>query len=392
MRLSMLIVLFAATAAFGTPHVANGPEPAEGVVDLRLEPVWEVGGEDDEETILGLITQIIEDADGNLYLLDRQLSQVSVFSPDGEFLRALSREGDGPGEVRGPNDMFFTPEGDLALMQIFPGRVVLIDTMGEPRGTFPYATDGSSFAVLVRGVSSGGTLALAGINQNFAGGQLTQAYFLSSFAADGSVATTFVEKANTMNFGAMVLDERSVDFPWSRFDIDASGRLIVAPSRDDYLIEVRNPDGTLALSFDRELEPWARTETDERRIHQALEAQGRNYPAPPEITYEDTEPALNSLTVLEDGSIWTVTNRSLRSRAPGVAIEWDVFSAEGGYLRRVRLLCDADGLDDLIRILSPDRAIVVRNFWSALASSRGVENDGDEDPSPMSVISCRLVP
>ena len=392
MRLLPLIFLFFAAAAVGAPHVANGPEPAEGVVDLRLEPRWEVGGEDDEETILGLVTQIVEDADGNLYLLDRQLSQVSVFSADGEFLRALSREGDGPGEVRGPNDMFFTPEGDLALMQVFPGRVVLIDVMGEPKGTFPYDSGGSSFAVLVRGESRGGTLTLAGINQNFAGGQLSQTYFLSSFAADGSIVTTYLDKANTMNFGAMVLDERSVDFPWSRFDIDPAGRVVVAPSRDDYRIEIRNPDGTVALSFDRAMEPWIRTETDKTRIRQALEAQGRNYPAPPEITYEDTEPALNRLQVLADGTIWTVTNRALRSQAEGVAITWDVFSADGHYLRRVRMIGDYDGLDDLIRVLDADRAVVVKNFWSALASSRGIENDGDADPSPMSVLSCRLVP
>ena len=392
MRIAAAILLLLAATAAAAPHVSNGPDPVEGVVDLHLETLWEAGGEDDEDVIFGLITQILEDDEGQLYLLDRQLSQVHVFSPEGEFLRALSREGDGPGEARSPNDMYFTADGGLALMQVFPGRVVLIDREGGPMGTFPYDSGGSAFAVLIRGVSRGGTLALAGINQTFANGELAQTYFLSSFAADGSVVTTYEQKANTMTFGAMTLDERTVDFPWVRFDVDGEGRLIVAPSRDDYRIEVRGPDGAPVLTFDRELEVWDRTPEDDRRIRSIMEAQGRNYPTPPAITVESTEPALYGLQVLDDGTIWTITNRSLRTRDEGVAVEWDVFSPAGEYLKRVRLHGEADGMNDLIRVMAPDRVVVVKNFWSALSSSQGVESDGGEEAGPMSVRSCRMAP
>jgi 6-bladed beta-propeller protein len=392
MRFATLILLLLASIAAAAPHVSNGPEPAEGVVDLQIEPIWEAGGEDDEDVLFGLITQVIEDDEGDIYLLDRQLSQVHVFSPEGEFLRDLSREGEGPGEARNPNDMFFTTDGDLALMQIFPGRVVLIDRQGEPKGTFPYDSGGSAFAVLIRGVSHGGTMTLAGINQSFDQGELTQTYFLSSFADDGSVAVTYEQKNNSMNFGAMTLDERSVDFPWVRFDVDAAGRVVVAPSRDDYHVEVRNTDGSVALSFDRELEVWNRNEADDSRVMQVMEAQGRNYPSPPQITVESTEPALNSLQVLDDGTIWTVTNRSLRTRDEGVAVEWDVFSPEGAYLKRVRLHGEADGMNDMVRVMAPDRVIIVKNFWGAMALGRGAEGDEDEDAEPMTVISCRMVP
>jgi len=392
MNIAAAILLLLASTVAAAPHVSNGPEPAQGVVDLKIEPIWEAGGDDDEDVLFGLITQILEDDEGDLYLLDSQLSQVHVFSPEGEFLRDLSREGEGPGEARSPNDMFFTPSGDLALMQIFPGRIVLIDLQGEPKGTFPYDSGGSAFAVLVRSVSRGGTLVLAGINQSFDQGELTQNYFLSSFADDGSVAATYVQKDNSMNFGAMTLDERAVDFPWARFDVDPTGRVVVAPSRDDYRIEVRDPDGTIALSFDRALEIWDRTEADDSRIMQVMEAQGRNYPMPPQITVESTEPALYSLQVLDDGTIWTVTNRSLRTRDEGVAVEWDVFSPEGAYLRRVRLHGEADGMNDLVRVMAPDRVVIVKNFWGAMASSRGVESDVEDDAEPMSVTSCRMVP
>ena len=55
------------------------------------------------------------DDDGNIYLLDSQLSEVKVFSPDGEPLKTLSREGDGPGEFRALSSVHVLP-GDTLLL------------------------------------------------------------------------------------------------------------------------------------------------------------------------------------------------------------------------------------------------------------------------------------
>ena len=84
----------------GVQHVMNGTVPREGTRVLKLEELWRVGGADDE-TIFGLLTQVLGDEDGNVYLLDAQLHQVFVYSPEGHLIRSLFREGEGPGEGGG---------------------------------------------------------------------------------------------------------------------------------------------------------------------------------------------------------------------------------------------------------------------------------------------------
>ena len=68
----------------GVLHIVNGAEPSGGRQIMHLEEVWQAGGEDDEETVFGIINKVLIDDDNNIYLLDAQLSEINVFSADGE--------------------------------------------------------------------------------------------------------------------------------------------------------------------------------------------------------------------------------------------------------------------------------------------------------------------
>jgi hypothetical protein len=81
----------------GVTHVKNGSTPTGGVQARRMNELWRVGGEDDEEILFGLTTKVCTDGRGRVYVLDSQLNRVLVFSPDGEFSHTLFREGEGPG-------------------------------------------------------------------------------------------------------------------------------------------------------------------------------------------------------------------------------------------------------------------------------------------------------
>jgi len=73
----------------GVLHVVNGAEPENGRQTLQLEELWRVGGEDDEETVFGIINKVLIDDENNIYLLDAQLAQISVFSSEGELTNTL---------------------------------------------------------------------------------------------------------------------------------------------------------------------------------------------------------------------------------------------------------------------------------------------------------------
>ena len=94
--------LGAAAESGGIPHIRNGAEPQNGTRTLTLRELWRAGGDDEEEILMGVITDALLAPDGSLLLLDRQLGHILVYSPEGEFLRIMSGEGDGPGEVRMP--------------------------------------------------------------------------------------------------------------------------------------------------------------------------------------------------------------------------------------------------------------------------------------------------
>jgi len=51
-----------------------------------------------------LLEPAVVDADeaGKVYVLDRKAGQIKVFDPQGNFLRAIGRRGQGPGEFQEP--------------------------------------------------------------------------------------------------------------------------------------------------------------------------------------------------------------------------------------------------------------------------------------------------
>ncbi len=123
----------------GVIWVLNPAEPVSEPVVVTANEIWRAGGEGDDEILFGVISQITTDTKGNIYLLDSQLNQVMVFSPNGEHVRAIGRSGEGPGEFQRPSDLFLTADGNVAVMQRMPGRVVLLTPEGEPLGNMPSA-------------------------------------------------------------------------------------------------------------------------------------------------------------------------------------------------------------------------------------------------------------
>lgn len=113
----MLVLAWGDTGRVGAQDVVELPEE-----DRRLasdfEEVYRIGSLAGEEwETFGDIAGVAFDGDGNLHVLDRQASLVTVVGPDGSFLREVGGPGEGPGELRVP--MAFTVMRD--------GRVVVAD-------------------------------------------------------------------------------------------------------------------------------------------------------------------------------------------------------------------------------------------------------------------------
>ena len=104
-----------------------GPEVTVAQVDLKFGSL----GGDDPNLIFGDIRGIQAASDGTIYVLDFQSADVRVFDSDGQYLRTIARQGEGPGEITAANGIFLA--GDTLLWMHDHGKwmVIGVDPAGE---------------------------------------------------------------------------------------------------------------------------------------------------------------------------------------------------------------------------------------------------------------------
>jgi hypothetical protein len=97
----------------------------------HLEPVTRIGSlEGEGPSTFGQIIALEIDALGRIYVLDRLAQELRVFGPDGEHIRTIGGEGEGPGEFRGANGLGWGPNGNLWVVDQRLRRFTVLDTSG----------------------------------------------------------------------------------------------------------------------------------------------------------------------------------------------------------------------------------------------------------------------
>ena len=377
-------------AADGVPRVTNGETPRDGVRTITLQELWRAGGLDDEDTIFGIINRALSDAAGNIYLLDSQLSEVKVFGPDGQLSELLGREGDGPGEFRGPADMALLPDGTLGVLQAFPGKVVRLNLDNTAAGVWTLGDPAAGAFYIMRRLTVGGTNVVAGGTQqhiNQAEGLVTRETFLSSLTSDGMRDVTYASSTMTMKFQELRFDEKTlIDGADQRFGVGPDGTVVVGIPRNSYEVSIFAADGQLQRVFTRPYESWVRDEKAAgiwQRIMEGIQAQ---QPGNAPISWEDTEPDIELLHCADDGRIWILSSRAMWAAPAGIFTYYDVFSADGEFVEQVNIVCDGDPREDFLLFAGNNRVFRITGFWDALLSRFGGSGTDTAGAEPMSVI------
>lgn len=381
------------SVADGVIYVENEGTPTQGVETIELRELWRIGGEDDE-VFFGNPSKVLLGPDGNIYIEDEQLIQVFVYSPDGEFLQTLGREGEGPGEVRSLNDIIFLPDGTLGLGQAFPGRVVRIGLDGTPGSSFPVGVEDPNEGppcVFVEGVSRKETILIAGMRMAFGEqGSVAQHLFLARYTPEGAERNIYVSKEYPVNFAEFVLDEKGISFVWSCFDADSEGRVYFVPHRDAYEIHVHNPEGELERVITREYESLKRDKEMRAEAELTMEAVALSYNVPLQgVTIEDEEQDIEFMHVAPDNRLWVRTSRGDRQPPPGILTTYDVFDSTGHFQKQIQLKAPGQASRDAIYMLGEDRVAVVTGAIDAYRREHGVSSerlDTDGEPVPLEVI------
>lgn len=347
----------------GVPHVLNPATPA--MAPERISPVemWRIGGDDDEDIIFGVISGIAADDAGNIYLLDTQLSEVMVFSPDGEFLRTIGREGEGPGEFRRAGTLFFTSRGEVAVIQRMPGKIVLLTTEGEPSGLFPLPDEFAGGPVFFgAGVLAGEDVVLAArqFSRSDTGFEVTRS--LVRVTPDGKKAATYFEQNLSHDMANFVFDEKKdADVVWTA---DAKGNVYTNDNFDAYAINVFHRDGSLARVIERQYEHRKRSEQEKEDNRPRMVIQQNNRRSEADAKVSDTDRDVLRIFARDDGTLWVLSSRGANDSAPGVIATFDVYDEKGRFQRQVSVEGQGNYADDGIRFVG-DRLFVVLGLQSA---------------------------
>jgi len=381
----------------GVVHVKNSSTPSQGVETIELEELWRAGGEDDEDVIMGVIVHALSDEEGNIYLLDMQLGQVFVYSPDGEMIGTLSRQGQGPGEVQNPADMVFMDDGSLGILQTFPGKLVTVTTDDVPGPVITLGGDPTEggFVIVVDVDNVSGNLVMAGtdIKQGDQPTQQERISFLAAVNQDGSLKTRYWEKSQKLDFLNLKMSEADQYniFP-RRWAISGNGEVCAATERDEYHISVFAPDGTLKRVIEKDFENRKRTAEEMEFFTSLVELQTRQLPGA-EISIGDYPETISFIEAADDGAIWVVDSRGSFEQPEGIFSTYSVFDKKGHYQKDVMIACEGNGTDDGLIRVSDDRMVLIKGLLPAVQAMQTGGAGGtteDEEAEAMEIICYKM--
>ena len=377
----------------GVRTIQNPATPVEPPARVEMKELWRIGGDtDNEDEFFGVISKILADGDGNVYLLDSQLHEIKIFSPDGEFVRTIGAEGEGPGEFQFATDMFFTPTGNVGVMQAFPPKIVQLSKTGEPAGLYEIAeTPDPGFRFLLNARTAGDYLVIAAGASNPGEGTFTQSRYLAATTSEKEIVRYYSEDRE-LNIANMVIDESKWDTFDRRWDLGPDRRVYAVLEQGAYRIHVWKEDGSVDRVIEREYEPLVRTDDERDRMLEIYKSFSRQWGGGnAKFEINDTHRGIEQFYIRDDNSLWVLTSHGSRQNPEGTIGTYDVFDPEGRFIKQVTLTGEGDPTEDFAFFVG-NRVYIVRGFLNAAMASLGGGDgdDSDEEPEPVAVICYML--
>jgi hypothetical protein len=106
--------------------------------DVRVDAELRVGAmEGDPAYVFGDVRSMEADAEGVIYVLDYQASEIRSFDPDGVYLRTIAAKGEGPGEILQANGMILMGDSLLWVQDHAQWRLIGLRLDGEEARRVP---------------------------------------------------------------------------------------------------------------------------------------------------------------------------------------------------------------------------------------------------------------
>ncbi len=396
--LTILLVLFCLSGhAVAAVENVSSSAPKLPPRIVTLDESWTVGGEDGE-IIFGMMIDSVQDAAGDVYMLDAQLGHIEVFSPQGEHLRTIGGQGDGPGEVRNPQNLVMLDDETIGILELFPATIVSLALDGTPGTNLTIGGQSSpqtGFSVALNATKRAGTILVSAQRTTPSDAGQNRIQYLARVSESGEEMARYREAVMVIDFTNPRFSEKELLPAFMLTNtVDNQGRVYTPRSRDEYAIEVYSQDGNLVRVIEREFNNRKRDKTEIKRLNALVDAWLTGFPGEMERELETTEPAITEMHVDDEGILWVLHSRSGKDQPEGVFLTYDTFAADGTWLQEVSFKADANPDYDGIRFLGGDRALLIKGYVLARWASRGAQNadfGDDEGVSAMEITYSRLV-
>ncbi len=329
--------------------------PRQLVIDLEIGTL-----DGPEETMFGRVGALAVDGSGGVYVYDGQAPAIRYFDAQGDFVRQVGGEGEGPGEYKDAVlGMAVRSDGRLEIRDARNGRVTLYD----PDGSFSdqWLVASGLFTSQAMFVDRHDHTYLKILQEQPRQGENWKIGLLH-YDPDGNLVDTvpdpWVPDPPPANGGSLS--------PSKQWTMGPDGSIIVGVN-SSYSFEVRQPDGTV-LRVERSvpLQPVSDAEhaAYEELREYLIREQGQFMTTLPGPTAH-TKPAYRGLFPGEDGTVWVRLYGPVHPKPDYVPAEegerpvwpfieesrFDVFASDGSYLGEVRVPAGVSiavfGLDDL---------------------------------------------
>lgn len=203
--------------------------------DLQIGQQGQYGND-----VLGLISDVLVDSLGNIFILDYKRCNVKKFSHEGQYLTTIGQKGWGPGEFAQPTGLAMDNSGKLYVSDEGNRNVSKFNAEGEFIGEFTI-----EFFPQAIGLDSKGNIYLVGLKDG---------KVIHKYDQEGQHIVSFCK--------AFESDDDRIKLVYSGGDIFVSGETIYFTQRTPYEIRKFSSDGTLIAEFSRKADFFSPPEID----------------------------------------------------------------------------------------------------------------------------------
>jgi hypothetical protein len=304
----------------GVIVVKNPKQPMYGEEVFSIKEELSIGvAKGNEEYMFSQARDIDVDEEEKIYILDMKECHIKVFNKNGEYLKTIGKEGQGPGEMRLPGALVITPQQEI-----------LVNDSSARKLHF-FTLDGK----FLRAVSQ------------------TKMFLFSSPKADhkGNIVAGYMIAGQEVIYELKKFDPQLKElftifstkvlkypylnpfFPRCYWEVTKEDNIIWG-FPDKYELQVLNPGGKLLKKIVKDHTPIKITQEEKDDIINETFGGYDNLASDAKLLWDKHHNAFIYLSLDDAGRIFV---RTYEKAADGKAYYYDVFDSEGKYIAKIPL-------------------------------------------------------